>query len=129
VLKSISARSVEAFDREIMVRRVKALVESDLWTEIRRATRCFREIDFLLGWPVGAPVSDRTAVIAGTLDCLLLSPEGEWKILDYKTGRLPEGDLAAFREHFAIQLVLYGEAANRRGNHPPVSHCRSRHCP
>ncbi|HEV3303030.1 MAG TPA: UvrD-helicase domain-containing protein [Planctomycetaceae bacterium] len=121
VLKSLSARSVDAFDPEIMVRRVNALVESELWDEMRRATRCFREIEFLLGWPVGAAVADRTAVIAGTLDCLLLSPEGEWKILDYKTGRLPEGDPAALREHFAIQLVLYGEAVRAMVGRPPES--------
>jgi ATP-dependent helicase/nuclease subunit A len=121
VLKSISARNVEAFDQEIMVRRVKALVESELWDEMRRATHCFREIDFLLGWPLGAAVCHRTAVIAGTLDCLLLSPAGEWKILDYKTGRLPEGDPAALREHFAIQLVLYAEAVRAMVSRPPAS--------
>jgi ATP-dependent exoDNAse (exonuclease V) beta subunit len=121
VLKSISARSVETFDPAMMTRRVNGLVESELWDEMRRATRCFREIDFLLGWPLGAAVSERTAVIAGTLDCLLLSPEGEWKILDYKTGRLPEGDPAALREHFAIQLVLYGEAVRAMVGRPPES--------
>jgi ATP-dependent helicase/nuclease subunit A len=121
VLKSISTRSVETFDPAIMTRRVNALVESELWDEMRRATRCFREIDFLLGWPVAAAAADRTAVIAGTLDCLLLSPEGEWKILDYKTGRLPEGDPAALREHFAIQLVLYGEAVRAMVGRPPGS--------
>jgi ATP-dependent exoDNAse (exonuclease V) beta subunit len=121
VLKGVSTRSVEPFDPEIMVRRVKALVESELWTEIRTATRCFREIDFLFGWPLGAAVCDRTAVIAGTLDCLLLSPAGEWKILDYKTGRLPEGDPAALREHFAIQLVLYAEAVRAMVGRPPES--------
>jgi ATP-dependent exoDNAse (exonuclease V) beta subunit len=121
VLKGVSTRSVEPIAAEVMVRRVKALVESELWDEMRRATHCFREIDFLLGWPLGAAVCHRTAVIAGTLDCLLLSPAGEWKILDYKTGRLPEGDPAALREHFAIQLVLYAEAVRAMVGRPPAS--------
>ena len=77
---------------------------------MRAASRCFREFDFLLAWPIGAIAADRTALISGTLDCLLLAPNGEWKILDYKTGRLPEGDPAALRDHFAIQLFLYAEA-------------------
>jgi ATP-dependent helicase/nuclease subunit A len=121
VLRGQTGRNVEALNAEVMVRRVQALVESELWDEMRTATRCFREIDFLLGWPIGAAERDRTAVIAGTLDCLLLSPGGEWKILDYKTGRLPDGDPAALREHFAIQLLLYAEAIRAMAGRPPAA--------
>ncbi len=110
VLKGQSSRDLEACDRAALVRRVQALVGSPLWDEMRSAPRCFREIEFLLGWPIGAAPAERTAVISGTLDCLLQTPDGHWKILDYKTGRLPDGDPAALRDHFAIQLVLYAEA-------------------
>jgi ATP-dependent helicase/nuclease subunit A len=119
VLKGQSKIAADAVDPAAVVRRVQSLVENDLWSEMREARRCFREIEFLLGWPVGAPPSERTAVIAGTLDCLLLSSAGEWKVLDYKTGRVPDGDPAALREHFAIQLVLYAEAVRAMVGHPP----------
>jgi ATP-dependent helicase/nuclease subunit A len=121
VLKSPTVRGIESFDPSVMVRRVQALVDSELWDEMRAARRCFNEIDFLLGWPLGAAASERTAVIAGTLDCLLLSPGGEWKILDYKTGRLPDSDPAALREHFAIQFLLYAEAVRAMVGRPPAS--------
>jgi ATP-dependent helicase/nuclease subunit A len=121
VLKSPTARGVGRFDPTVMVRRVQALVESELWGEMRSAQRCFNEIDFLLGWPLGAAPSERTAVISGTLDCLLLAPDGEWKILDYKTGRLPDSDPAALREHFAIQFMLYAEAVRAMVGRPPAS--------
>jgi hypothetical protein len=121
VLKTPSVRGVEDFDPAVMVRRVQALVESDLWDEMRAAQRCFNEIDFLLGWPLGAAPSERTAVIAGKLDCLLLSRAGEWKVLDYKTGRLPDGDPAALRDHFAIQFALYSEAVRAMVGRPPAS--------
>ena len=118
VLKSVPS-SAEALDPAVMVRRVKALVESELWSEIHSASQCFREIDFLLGWPIDAAPSERSAVIAGTLDCLLLSSGGGWKILDYKTGRLPGGDPATLRDHFAIQLVVYAEAVRAMVGRPP----------
>jgi ATP-dependent helicase/nuclease subunit A len=121
VLKNPNVRGVEDFDPAVMVRRVQALVESELWDEMRAAQRCFNEIDFLLGWPLGAAPSERTAVIAGTLDCLLLSRDGEWKVLDYKTGRLPDGDPAALRDHFAIQFTLYAEAVRAMVGRPPAS--------
>jgi ATP-dependent exoDNAse (exonuclease V) beta subunit len=119
VLKSATGSRVDGLDPEVITRRVQSLIESELWNEVRTAARCFREIDFLLGWPLGAATAARTAVIAGTLDCLLMSPGGEWKILDYKTGRLPDGDPAALRDHFAIQLVLYAEAVRAMTRQPP----------
>jgi ATP-dependent helicase/nuclease subunit A len=118
-LKDRSAANVRDVDPQIVIRRVQALVDSDLWGEMNSAQRCFREIDFLLGWPVDARASEHTAIISGTLDCLLLSPAGAWKIVDYKTGRLPFGDPAALREHFAIQLVLYAEAVRAMVGRPP----------
>ncbi len=86
VLKGQSSRDLEACDPAALVRRVQALVESPLWDEMRSARRCFREIEFLLGWPIGAAPAERTAVISGTLDCLLQTPDGQWKILDYRDG-------------------------------------------
>jgi ATP-dependent helicase/nuclease subunit A len=121
VLKGLPSASIPAIDPAILVRRVQALVESDLWDEMREAQRCFREIEFLLVWPVGAAPSERIAVIAGTLDCLLLSSSGQWKVLDYKTGRVPGGDPAALRDHFAIQLVLYAEAVRAMVGRPPAA--------
>jgi ATP-dependent helicase/nuclease subunit A len=118
-LKDRSAANVRDVDPQIVIRRVQSLIESDLWGEMSSAQRCFREIDFLLGWSVDARASQHTAIISGTLDCLLLSPAGAWKIVDYKTGRLPFGDPAALREHFAIQLVLYAEAVRAMVGRPP----------
>jgi ATP-dependent helicase/nuclease subunit A len=119
VLKSQAGGNAATIDSAAMVRRVQALVESEPWSEIRSAKQCFREIEFLLGWPDGASPPERTAVIAGTLDCLLLSTGGAWKILDYKTGRLPAGDPAALLKHFSIQLVLYAEAVRAMVGRPP----------
>jgi ATP-dependent helicase/nuclease subunit A len=121
VLKSDTGRHVAAVDAASLIRRVQALVESDLWGEMRSADRCFREIDFLLGWPIEKAPKDQTAIIAGALDCLLLLPSGEWKIIDYKTGRLPDGDPTVLLEHFSIQLVLYAEAVQAMVGRPPAS--------
>jgi ATP-dependent exoDNAse (exonuclease V) beta subunit len=121
VLKSETGRHVAAVDAASLTRRVQALVESELWSEMCSAARCYREIDFLLGWPIGKAPTDQTAIIAGALDCLLLLPSGQWKIIDYKTGRLPDGDPTVLLEHFSIQLVLYAEAVKAMVGRPPAS--------
>ena len=76
---------------EAAVRRVQAFVESDLWSELAGAQRWFREIDFLLPWPLSSAFETEQAIISGQIDCLVQTAQGTWKIIDYKTGRIPGG--------------------------------------
>jgi hypothetical protein len=59
--------------------------------------------------------------VSGQIDCLVQTAEGRWKIIDYKTGRVPEGDPAALSEHFSIQMVLYSQAVRAMTGRLPDS--------
>lgn len=109
-LRDLSPSDARAISADAVCRRVGAFVESDLWAELAGAKRWFREMDFLVPWPIDAVHGEERAIISGQIDCLVESAEGAWKIIDYKTGRLPEGDPAALFEHFGIQLVVYAQA-------------------
>jgi len=109
VLKGFSANPSNPPNAENVRSRIQAFVDSSVWTEMTAAKRNFREIDFLLQWPPD-PEASELAVVTGKLDCLLHGADETWKIVDYKTGRVPSSDPAAIAEHFAIQLVLYAYA-------------------
>jgi len=109
-VRGLSPLDSQRISAESVRRRVQSFIDSDLPVELSQSGRCFREIDFLLTWPVDATVGNERATISGKLDCLLQTQDGAWKILDYKTGRVPESDPAALAEHFSIQLVLYARA-------------------
>jgi ATP-dependent helicase/nuclease subunit A len=95
--------------RSAALRRIETFLNSGLSAEVADASLCYRELDFRLRWPI-ASQSDEPLTIAGTIDCLLRSPEGKWKILDYKTGHAPKDNPAAFLAKYRVQLVLYALA-------------------
>ena len=86
---------------------LQAWAQSDIPGELLHARQLFREVDFVLRWPC----PDRPAVnIVGQIDCLLETNQGEWRILDYKTGRSTP-DSAVIQRRYEIQLCLYALAA------------------
>jgi ATP-dependent exoDNAse (exonuclease V) beta subunit len=120
-LRGLSPSDARKVSAEAVIQRVEAFVASELWTELIGAKRWFREIDFLLPWPVDSAHEGEQAIISGQLDCLVQTADGGWKIVDYKTGRVPEGDPAALFEHFSIQLVLYAQAVRAMTGRLPDS--------
>jgi ATP-dependent helicase/nuclease subunit A len=120
-LRGLSPSDARSVSAEEVIRRVEAFVESKLWSELSGAQRWFREIDFLLPWPVDSAHGSEQAIVSGKIDCLVQTGDGTWKIIDYKTGRVPEGDPAALFEHFSIQLVLYAQAVQAMTGHLPDS--------
>jgi ATP-dependent helicase/nuclease subunit A len=120
-LRGLSPSDARKVSAEAVIQRVEAFVASELWTELTGAKRWFREIDFLLPWPVDSAHESEQAIISGQLDCLVQTADGGWKIVDYKTGRVPEGDPAALFEHFSIQLVLYAQAVRAMTGRLPDS--------
>jgi len=109
-LRGMSSSDAKSVSVDTVIRRTEAFVKSQLWAELAGAKRWFREIDFLLPWPSVAAHGTEKAIISGQIDCLVQTADGGWKIIDYKTGRVPEDDPAALSEHFSIQMVLYSQA-------------------
>ncbi|MCG6154234.1 UvrD-helicase domain-containing protein [Rubinisphaera margarita] len=96
--------------------RLKQLFASDLLEELATAPQLHREAEFLLRW--AGENGDPGATVVGTVDCLLRNERGEWHLIDYKTGRLPETPEAVL-EKFGIQMCLYALAIQEwTGNYP-----------
>lgn len=91
--------------------RLAAFTTSDLFDEMASADQIYRELDFLLHWPVGD--GDRHVVISGQIDCLMRSPSGEWAVVDYKTGGLHGSRPESVVDEYAIQLALYALAVEQ----------------
>lgn len=75
---------------------------SRLEARARRAVRAEREFDFQFAW--------EGLLISGQIDLWFEESDGRLVIVDYKTDRLTENDLAARVEHYSLQLGLYAEA-------------------
>ena len=149
--------------REAALGRLQRLLDSALPAELAGARRIFRELDFLLRWPIGlasaasdsqagsrgepvdsprrqagtrgrasaravqrslfdedrtaaehqtpSPDSVKSATISGQIDCLYQTAAGTWRIIDYKTGRLPAGGVEAVKKEYELQVALYALAA------------------
>ena len=110
VLRGLSPLDAQKVSTDVVTQRLRAFAESDLWSELAAAKRAFREIDFVVSWPPQRAPQQAIALVTGKLDCLVQTHDGQWRIIDYKTGHVPLGDPAALFDHFSIQLVLYAEA-------------------
>lgn len=83
---------------------------TSVWERIASAPVCYRELDFLLQRPSSNGTTQST-LIAGIIDCVIQSPDGEWNLIDYKTGRRhPDQSDEEILVEYEIQLGLYAIA-------------------
>jgi hypothetical protein len=98
---------------------VERFVGSQRARDIAAARACHAEIEFLLGWPPeGTPGK---VVLRGFLDRLYQDAAGRWHIVDFKTNRVADKSLAAASAPYAMQMLVYGLAAERILGSPPAS--------
>jgi len=95
--------------RDSALTQLQAFQSSSLFAELQSAQQCYREIDFLLKWPFDN-TSGETVTITGQIDCLMQTVDDQWKIFDYKTGRVSQKDPEAVLKEYDIQLLLYALA-------------------
>lgn len=83
---------------------------SSLYREFaRKQTRA--EFDFRLPFPSG---QQPLFHVTGTIDAIGRDGDGNWEIVDYKTGQLPRGDEeGALKPGYAYQLALYWYAVEQ----------------
>jgi ATP-dependent helicase/nuclease subunit A len=110
-LAGMQSDSLDAL-RDAALKRLLPFLESPVFTELQSAQECFREIDFLLKWPLeNAPEeSADTVTITGQIDCLVHTVDDRWKLFDFKTGRVPQKQFASILKKYEIQLLLYSLA-------------------
>ncbi|MBL4886109.1 MAG: PD-(D/E)XK nuclease family protein, partial [Planctomycetaceae bacterium] len=102
------------FDKEVSeklqqtaITRLDHFMNSSVLQELANAKQLYREAEFMLRFDSGSLES--SAIIAGTVDCLVQDSEDRWGLIDYKTGALPtsaEGVIAKY----GLQMTLYALA-------------------
>lgn len=87
-----------------------AFWSSPVAQELRSARQCHRELEFNIVIPAEL-VPGEPRCIAGKIDCLFQTGDGEWAIIDYKTGdRFANRDPAELLNHYEFQLGVYAWA-------------------
>ncbi len=107
----------------VRIDEIKKFVGSELFLEMRRAKRLWREFRFNTALPAElftddeekkAAVSGRKILVQGVIDCIMENPDGTLAVIDYKTDRLTRAELAdeelanerLYRAH-SLQLSYY----------------------
>lgn len=114
---------------------VAAFVRSPLFARIRAAGRVRRELRFHATLPAAAftedaerraALSGRELLVQGVIDCIIENDDGSYVLVDYKTDRLTERELAdrtlaarKLSERHALQLSYYAAACEKMYGMPP----------
>ncbi|MCI0744988.1 MAG: PD-(D/E)XK nuclease family protein, partial [Verrucomicrobia subdivision 3 bacterium] len=104
-LKAIAAFWNSDLGRRLLARR------SNLHREVPFTSRFTREDLIQAGMKPSVPENE-FIVVQGTIDLALIVPEEIW-IVDFKTDRLSEAEIAQAVTEYAPQLRLYGSALGR----------------
>lgn len=88
-----------------------AFIQTPLFAELQQAERIERELPFLL--------NERHGLIHGILDLLFQDRQGQWHILDYKTGKGDEEKVKT--SGYQRQMELYAHAVYRIMKIAPAS--------
>ncbi len=90
----------------------EAFIGSPRGQAIVGAKQVFRELEFLLTWPLDRPADDGIH-LQGFLDLLYEDAAGRWCIVDYKSHRTASANLAAVAEPYRLQLAVYALAVEQ----------------
>jgi len=104
-----------AVDRSLHM--LGSLCRSALYTEIQAATERRSEVPFVINTPVG--------VLHGQIDLLYRLPDGQWRLLDWKTDWVaPEEITEHGRKEHLMQMAVYSRAiAQTLGQMPGAGVC------
>jgi ATP-dependent helicase/nuclease subunit A len=93
-----------------------AFLNSPRARKIAASNAFHRELEFLLKWP---PIDhshdrkqsrDQLLHLHGFIDCLYQDNSGNWRLLDFKTNRVPAEDVASAAAQYELQLGVYALA-------------------
>jgi len=91
---------------------VSQFVKSSRAKELQQARQLHREIEFLIAWPPARP-QPGGQYLHGVIDCLYQDPLGSWHLLDYKTNKVSQANLAGVAEVYEMQMLIYAWAAEQ----------------
>lgn len=93
---------LSAADAEELEKSVSNFVNGE-WGNLARKSEIYRELPFIYKLPRGQ--------VRGQIDLVIKTPDGDWIIVDYKTGRVSsEKELEAKARPYELQILLYALA-------------------
>lgn len=119
---SVHARQLRLDSTHLDLARamLQRFVQSPLAQQLASAQRLYREVEFVLPWPLAG--RQQPELITGQVDCCYQDASGHWHILDYKTGNFPQHvKPAELLAPYAFQLGVYAWAAEEWFGVPPAS--------
>ncbi len=117
-LKKEKFLSYDAADM-VDVCAVQKFFTSELYSVIRSSQHVYREKRFNIDLPAStftvehkAQLQDETVLVQGVIDCFVYDDDGGIILIDYKTDRVPAGDIGReiLRERHSRQLGYYKKA-------------------
>ena len=90
----------------------EAFVVSPRGQAVAGAKQVYRELEFLLAWPLDKPTAGGIH-LQGFLDLLYEDSAGRWCIVDYKSHRTASANLAVVAEPYRLQLAVYALAVEQ----------------
>lgn len=99
---------------------LERLMQSPMASTLATAKRTYRELEFMLSWPVDADKTDGTYV-RGFIDRLWQDASGNWHVLDFKTNRVTSGNLLSTAAKYEMQMFVYALAVEQIFGQSPKS--------
>ena len=91
---------------------VERFLESPRAGELAAAELVRREVEFVLPWPPDEATS-HGRYLHGYLDCLYRDAQGGWRLVDYKTNRVPASGVPHTAAAYELQMLVYSLACER----------------
>ncbi len=102
--------------RQAAAAEVRPLLARYLEGDLSRETERYpTRREWRFAYNLADTVSGSSYIFTGRVDCLVDYQDGSFGIIDYKTDRVDGGEAAAKAAEYALQLVLYAQAAEAAG--------------
>jgi ATP-dependent exoDNAse (exonuclease V) beta subunit len=100
-------------DHELAAADAAAMIERFLQSpragELAAAKIVRRELEFVLAWPPG-DAGPGGRYFHGYIDCLYQDAADGWRLLDYKTNRVPAANVSEIAKRYELQMLVYAMA-------------------
>ena len=113
----ITEKEAESIDVNILYKYVK----SELFEELRKAKKIYKEQPFYINVPVKELYKDvgdtqEKILVQGIIDLFFINNKDELVLIDYKTDYVEKGKESVIKERYKVQLELYENALEKSYN-------------
>lgn len=91
------------------IEMIERFLRSPRAAELAAAKEVYRELEFMLAWPIGDGAGDGV-YLRGFIDCLYRGADGRLRLIDFKTNRATAETLGSVAAGYEMQMSLYALA-------------------